>query len=109
MPDEAEIIDPDVPAKKTAVVLEAELALEKIDGLKSKLSAALAAEGEIEIDLTAVEIVDAATLQLLAAFINRSKDSGKSVHWIGFSEVMLDAARTLGLERHLQLNAGKAQ
>ena len=93
-------------AQATALVFPENLAIDDIEGLKHLLGRALQSDEEISLDPRAIKTADTASVQLLAAFVNRANALNKAVNWTGFSEVLSTAATLLGLRRHLGLTAG---
>jgi anti-anti-sigma regulatory factor len=77
--------------------------------IKSALADLRAAKDEIILDVSAVERIDTAVIQLLCAFVrdrkakHGSKDS--KVVWLGNSESFLDAVHVLGLRSELHVPA----
>jgi ABC-type transporter Mla MlaB component len=86
------------------VVLPADCRIADLPAVKAELQAALAAAGA-EVDAAAVERVDTAALQLLAAFRRDAAAQGQAVAWLGVSGALRDAAVLLGLEHTLELPA----
>lgn len=71
--------------------------------LKADLQTRMAAEGLVRIDASAVERVDTATLQVLAAFFRDMSKASRQAEWCGHSAVLERAANTLGLHAALGL------
>ncbi len=57
------------------------------------------------LDATAVQRVDTAALQLLAAFHRDAQARGETIAWVGVSTPLREAAERLGLTRALALPA----
>ncbi len=74
--------------------------------LKGELLPLLAAGAVARIDGSAVERIDTATLQVLAAFSRDMRASSRPVEWCGQSAVLERAAKALGLSATLGLAAG---
>lgn len=72
---------------------------------KSRLEGSLAAAGDLELDGSQIERVDAAFLQLLAALFRQGIETGKTVRWAGTSAALRDSARILGLTRAIGLES----
>ncbi len=83
------------------LVLAETLELKTAEALKDALTKHLASGKPVQLDSAAVESVDTAAIQLLAAFAGKIKDSGQELQWLNTSEVLQTSARLLGLERHL--------
>ena len=94
-------------AQSKPVALPGNLVVDEIAGLKVLLCNALQTADNVNIDPTAVKTADTASLQLLAAFVNRANAIEKTVIWSGFSAALTTAANLLGLQRHLGLKAGE--
>ena len=61
----------------------------------------------VTIDVSALERVDAAALQVLCAFVRDRKTQGRSVEWLGESATFSEAVRLLGLASVLNVPAGR--
>jgi anti-anti-sigma regulatory factor len=73
--------------------------------LKSELQTRMAVPGTVRIDASAVERVDTATLQVLAAFFRDMSQASRQAEWCGQSAALERAANTLGLRVALGLAA----
>lgn len=71
--------------------------------LHAELSALLPASEPVVVDATALEQIDAAGLQLLAAFVASRTQDGGEVRWQHPEGVLADAAGVLGLQGLLSL------
>jgi phospholipid transport system transporter-binding protein len=69
-----------------------------INSLQTELAERLDESGVVQIDATAVDRVDTAGLQLLAAFIRDLRAEARQVEWVGCSDSMRKGAQALGLE-----------
>lgn len=56
---------------------------------------------DINIDASAVKMIDTAILQLLYAFVIKIKSSNHTVNWINPSEEFVSRATLLGLSQHI--------
>ncbi len=72
--------------------------------LRESLLPLLAAPEPVELDAQALEQIDAAGIQVLAAFLRSRRRDGTDVIWRTRSPVLADAARQLGAEALLELN-----
>ncbi len=72
--------------------------------LKSALCALLSEDGTVTLEGAAVERIDTAALQLLAAFVRDRRLAGAALRWQSVSPAMHSAARTLGMDTMLALN-----
>lgn len=64
--------------------------------LKADLCALASEASEVELDVSAVERVDTATMQLLCAFVRDRAQRDQTVTWKGDSQNWRDAVRLLG-------------
>ncbi len=85
------------------LALDETLGLETIESLQAALTKHLSSRSAIELDAAAVETIDTAAIQLLAAFAGKVEDSGQTIRWLNTPEVVRTSARLLGLERQLGL------
>jgi anti-anti-sigma regulatory factor len=83
------------------LVFEPQLDVAHTRSLYRELDSALAARKPLALDASHVERIDAATLQLLAAFCCAARDAGVSIRWCGASAVMRKAAVFLDLDETL--------
>lgn len=81
------------PTIRTVTEFQAELA-ERLDD-----------SGAVQIDGAAVERIDTAGLQLLAAFVRELGGESRAVEWVGCSVGLRRAATALGLETALGLGS----
>ena len=65
--------------------------------LKSALHDLFEQPAAITVDVRAVERIDTAILQLLAAFVRDRKTAGRTTQWVGRPECFAEAVRILGL------------
>ncbi len=87
----------------SAVVLTSPT-IRTITALQSELAERLDESGGVQIDATAVDRVDTAGLQLLAAFVRDLRAEMRTVEWVGCSDALRKAATALGLEAALGLS-----
>ena len=81
--------------------------IRNVTGLQAKLVERLDESGALRIDGAAVERVDTAMLQLLAAFVRDVRADGRAVEWIACSVPLRRAVSALALEQALGLAASK--
>jgi phospholipid transport system transporter-binding protein len=74
-----------------------------ITSLQTELAERLDESGPLQIDGTAVDRVDTAGLQLLAAFVRDLRAEARTVEWVGCSDALKKAAQALGLHAELCL------
>ena len=73
------------------------------EDMHGELSSLLAVSGDIEIDASTIETLDASALQLLIAFIKECKSSGRNVIWKKSSAKIDSAASLLNIGTLLEL------
>jgi ABC-type transporter Mla MlaB component len=73
--------------------------------LKENLAALLDQPLPVTLDITALQRIDTAGLQVIAAFVRERTGRGRSVEWQGTAPVLTTAARLLGLTSLLRLPA----
>jgi ABC-type transporter Mla MlaB component len=91
------------PAASGSALVLSSPTIRTITDLQAELAERLDESGTVEIDGTAVDRVDTAGLQLLAAFVRDLRYDGRGVEWIGCSEALKKAAHSLGLSAALGL------
>jgi ABC-type transporter Mla MlaB component len=79
------------------VVLAANCSVKDAAALKSSLCAFSNHGDAVTLDVSAVERVDTATMQLLCAFVRDRSGRNQSVAWRGESAALQDAVRLLGV------------
>jgi len=85
------------------IKLQSELNIRQVAELKEQLNNALSA-GDIVLDASAIEVVDAAGLQLLLAFIQQARLKNITIQWGDLSDSFLNAVKLMGLSDGLGLN-----
>ena len=78
-----------------------------VNDFQAELAERLDESGNVQIDGTAVDRVDTAGLQLLAAFVRDLRSEARSVEWVGSSVALRRAANALGLGVALGLGNDK--
>jgi ABC-type transporter Mla MlaB component len=73
--------------------------------LKDRLAALLEEPQPVTLDVAALQRIDTAGLQVLAAFVRERADNGRAVEWQGTVPVLTTAAQLLGLTSVLKLPA----
>ncbi len=86
----------------TALVLTSPT-IRTINALQTELAERLDESGPLQIDAAAVDRVDTAGLQLLAAFVRDLRAESRQVEWVGCSDALSKAAQALGLHAALCL------
>lgn len=82
---------------RNEIRLAAECTLAQAADLKSVLVRMASSPACITIDVQATQRIDAASLQLLCAFVRDRKSQGRGVAWRGSTPVVEEAARRLDL------------
>ena len=86
-----------------ALILAAECTVAEADTLKSALALRLDESGAVTMDVSALQRIDTAGLQLLAAFVRDRRTAGRAVQWRGRAAALDTAAGLLGLYEMLEL------
>ncbi len=86
-----------------ALVLAADCTVVQADTLKSELVRRVAESGPVAVDVSALQRIDTAGLQLLAAFARDRRTAGRAIEWRGRSPALDAAAALLGLHDMLEL------
>ena len=73
--------------------------------LKESLAALLDEPLPVTLDITALQRIDTAGLQVITAFVRERTGHGRTVEWQGTAPVMTTAAQLLGLTTLLGLPA----
>ncbi|HWL64192.1 MAG TPA: STAS domain-containing protein [Steroidobacteraceae bacterium] len=92
--------------RRASVKLQADCTLRQATSLKSSLLGLKPGAQGATLDGSAVQRIDTAGLQLLAAFAQGEAKAGRPLAWAGASPVLQDAGRRLGLAAVLSLPAG---
>jgi ABC-type transporter Mla MlaB component len=92
------------PAKAAApvVALASNCSVKDAATLKANLQAAEMSEAAVTIDITAVERIDTASMQLLCAFVRDRHARDQSVKWRGSSAALDEAVKLLGTSELLR-------
>ena len=86
-----------------ALALTAECSVAEADSLKSELKRRLEESEPVTVDVSALQRIDTAALQLLAAFVRDRRGAGRAVRWRGQAAALDTAAGLLGLNDMLEL------
>lgn len=87
-----------------SLTLAAECTVAEAESLKAELVRRLDEAGPVTVDVSAVERIDTAGLQLLAAFVRDRRTAGRTVQWRGRAAALDSAAGLLGLHDMLELS-----
>lgn len=86
-----------------SLLLAAECTVAAAEALKSELARRLQQSQPVTLDVTALQRIDTAGLQLLAAFVRDRRTAGRSIVWRGRASALETAAGLLGLRDMLEL------
>ncbi|HUA25472.1 MAG TPA: STAS domain-containing protein [Steroidobacteraceae bacterium] len=89
--------------RESPLLLAAECTAAEADALKSELGRRLQRSEPVTLDVSAVQRIDTAGLQLLAAFVRDRRTAGRAVAWRGRASALETAAGLLGLRDMLEL------
>jgi phospholipid transport system transporter-binding protein len=90
-----------------ALTLAAQCTVAQADALQAQLVRRLEEPQPVIVDVSALERIDTAGLQLLAAFVRDRRTAGRAVEWRGHAAALDCAASLLGLTDMLE-RAGEA-
>lgn len=91
-------------AKTDLLALDADCTLAEADSLKAALLGLIDEAATVTLDASAIQRIDTAALQLLAAFVRDRRLAGRAVQWRGAQQTLEPAARLLGMSGMLQLS-----
>jgi ABC-type transporter Mla MlaB component len=86
-----------------ALTLAAECTVAEAGSLKASLVRLVSQAKPVTLDVSALQRIDAAGLQLLAAFVRDRRARARAVEWRGRAPALEAAAKLLGLRGMLQL------
>jgi ABC-type transporter Mla MlaB component len=86
-----------------ALKLAAQCTVAEADALKTALARLIAEATAVTLDVSALQRIDTAGLQLLAAFVRDRRAARRAVEWRGRAPALDAAAKLLGLHGMLQL------
>jgi ABC-type transporter Mla MlaB component len=86
-----------------SLTLTAECTVAEAESLKSELARLLEEPAAVTVDVSALQRIDTAALQLLAAFVRDRRTAGRAVEWRGRAAALDTAAGLLGLNDMLEL------
>ena len=87
------------------LALAGECMISEAGSLKQRLAALLDEPLPVTLDITALQRIDTAGLQVITAFVRERAGHGRTVEWQGTAPVMTTAAQLLGLTTLLRLPA----
>ena len=89
----------------TTLTLAAECTVSGASTLKEQLAGLLEEPLPVTLDITALQRIDTAGLQVITAFVRDRAGHGRQVEWQGSAPVLVTAAQLLGLTTLLKLPA----
>jgi ABC-type transporter Mla MlaB component len=92
------------PASST-LALAAECTVSGALSLKERLAGLLDEPQAVTLDISALQRIDTAGMQVITAFVRERADHGRPVEWRGTAPVLATAAHLLGLTSLLKLPA----
>ncbi len=95
--------------KTGSFAVAAECTVADASSLKAHLAKLLDDAGTVTLDISAVQRIDTAGLQVIAAFIRERESQGRRVEWRGHAPALWNAAELLGLGDLLKLPTPAAQ
>ena len=104
VPNSTEAANP-APVGPTSLCLAAEWLVSDASSLKQSLNGLLEQPLPVTLDVSALQRIDTAGLQLITAFVQERARQGRSVEWHGSAPVLSSAAQLLGLTSLLRLPA----
>jgi ABC-type transporter Mla MlaB component len=90
-----------------AVALPVECAIASVPELRDRLLKRLTHAGNVQIDASAVQRIDTAALQVLAAFARDRREGSLPVEWLGVPGCLTEAATLLDLTDVLGLQGAR--
>ncbi len=101
--------DTDTEAGGGEFAVAAECTVADAGSLKTGLTKLLDTSGIVTLDISAVQRIDTAGLQVIATFLRERESHGRQVQWRGSAPAMLSAAKLLGLNELLKLPTAAEQ
>jgi ABC-type transporter Mla MlaB component len=92
------------PAAST-LALTAECTVSDAPSLKERLAGLVGEPQAVTLDISALQRIDTAGMQVITAFVRERTGHGRPVEWQGTAPVLATAARLLGLTSLLKLPA----
>jgi ABC-type transporter Mla MlaB component len=89
----------------TSLTLAAECLVAEASSLKAQLARLIDEPLPVTLDISALQRIDTAALQLITAFVRERAGHGRPLQWHGTAPVLASAARLLGLTMLLELPA----
>jgi ABC-type transporter Mla MlaB component len=96
---------PVVEKPPATLALAGECMISEVSSLKQRLAAVLDEPLPVTLDITTLQRIDTAGLQVITAFVRERTGHGRLVEWQGAAPVLATAAQLLGLTSLLRLPA----
>jgi len=96
---------PQIEPPSNTLALAAECTVSDAGSLKERLAGLLDEPQAVTLDITALQRIDTAGMQLITAFVRERAGHGRPVEWQGTAPVLATAAHLLGLTSLLKLPA----
>ncbi len=88
----------------SAFAVAAECTVADASSLKAGLAKLLDESGVVTLDVSAVQRIDTAGLQVITTFVRERESQGRQVEWRGSAPALTAAAKLLGLSSFLKLS-----
>jgi anti-anti-sigma factor len=85
------------------IKLHSQLSIQVVSELKDELTKAIDAGGDIKLDASSVETIDAAGLQILVSFVQHAALKKCDLEWCNVSDAFMDAVQLMGLKDALHV------
>lgn len=92
-----------VPGVTSIITLSSNSTVKDAASLKAQLVKVAALPATVSLDVSSVERIDTATLQLLCAFVRERAERKLAVEWLGSPKAFVDSSRLLGVHTLLGL------
>jgi phospholipid transport system transporter-binding protein len=92
-----------------AFAVAAECTVADAGALKASLAKLLDDSGVVTLDVSAVQRIDTAGLQVITTFVRERESQGRQVEWRGTAPALVAAAKLLGLSSFLKLPTAAGQ
>jgi len=96
-------------AERGTFAMAAECTVSDASTLKTSLGKLLEDSGAVTLDISAVQRIDTAGLQVIATFVRERESQGRQVLWRGSAPALSAAVKLLGLSGLLRLPASTDQ
>lgn len=87
--------------KPSRITLATHQDISIISNLHGRLKKCASRKVDVNMIAEKVESIDTSTIQLLASFVRKIRNSGNNVYWQSTSQVLLNSARLVDLEEEI--------